>query len=261
VLHNVRVPFREDADWVEANLDIARTLGAIPRSSREEVSFDRADSDRVGSLLAERGHEQGARLVVLHTGSNWQSRTWYHDRWTMLADTVGNRHDATIVFVGAAGESDYVERIRAAMTRPSISLAGVTDIPQLAALCTVADLFVGTDSGPRHIARASGCPHVVVMCSQDDTDRWLGWGSGEVVMRSLPPCSGCYFAHCAHKICMDAMETERVLDWCNTLLGDPGARAAGPRHDRVPFPPRLAPMVARGKTNLRALAHAPGSSA
>ena len=260
-LHNVRIRFRPDANWVDANLDIARTLGAAPRSTREEVVFDTADTERVHGLLREGGHVQGRRVIAVHTGSNWQSRTWYAERWAALLDTLGMRHDATIVLVGSGGEREYIEGVRTGMTRPSISLAGVTDIPQLAALCAMADLFIGTDSGPRHIARASGCPHVVVMCAQDDTDRWLGWGKGEVVLRSLPPCSGCYFAHCAHKVCMDSLEHERVFEWCEALLTDPDARSARARQDRVPTPERLVPLAARGKATLRALAHAPANPA
>jgi ADP-heptose:LPS heptosyltransferase len=256
-LHNVRVPFRPEANWVDANLDIVRTLGGTPRSAQEEVAFDASDTERVRALLGEAGHADGRRLVAVHTGSNWQSRTWYVERWAAACDALGRRHGVTIAFVGSPGEREYVEQVRAAMTTPSISLAGATDIPQLAALFAIADLFIGTDSGPRHIARASGCPHVVVMCAQDDTDRWLGWGRGEVLMRSLPACSGCYYAHCAHKLCMDAIETDRVLARCEEILADPGARTAAARRDRVAIPERLAPLAARGKTALRALAKAP----
>lgn len=260
-LHNVRVPYREDANWVDANLDIVRTLGGEPRSSREEVAFDASDTAKVRALLEERGLGDGRRIVVMHTGANWQSRTWYQERWATLADTLAERHGVTPVFVGSGSESEYVEGIRTRMATSSISLVGATDIPQLAALCSRADLFVGTDSGPRQIARASGCPHVVVMCAQDDTDQWAGWGRGEVVMRSFPPCHGCYFPRCAHKTCMDAIEVARVLGWCESLLGDAHAREAAPRQDRVEIPPRLEPMAARGKAALRALAHAPQSPA
>lgn len=260
-LHNIRVPFREDANWVDANLDIARALGATPRSAAEEVAFDESDRERVRGLLAERGHDGVRPLIVMHTGANWQSRTWYRERWAELADTLGSRHGATIVFVGSGAEAEYIEQIRASMRQSSISLAGVTDIPQLSALCATARLFVGTDSGPRQIARAAGCPHVVVMCAQDDTDRWAGWGNGEVVLRSFPPCHGCYFAHCAHKTCMDALETQRILEWCERLLGEASPRQSPPRQDRVPIPGRLEPMSARGKITLRALAHGPASPA
>lgn len=256
-LHNVRVPFRPDANWVDANLDIVRALGGTPRSAQEEVAFDATDMERVRMLLREAGHDYRRRLVTVHTGSNWQSRTWYVERWAALCDALGSRHQLSIVFVGSPAEREYVEQVRGAMSRPSISLAGATDIPQLAALLSMSDLFIGTDSGPRHIARASGCPHVVLMCAQDDTDRWLGWGRGEVLMRSLPPCRGCYFAHCAHKLCMDAIETERVIARCEEILADPPARQAVARQDRVPVPARLSTLAGRGKTALRALAKAP----
>ncbi|NUO65221.1 MAG: glycosyltransferase family 9 protein [Gemmatimonadaceae bacterium] len=257
LLHNVRIPYRADASWVDANLDIARALGATPASLREEVAFDRSDEERVRAALADAGHAPERKLVVMHTGANWQSRTWYPERWSALADAVADRHEATIVFVGGGGERAYVDAVRAGMTRPSVSLAGVTDIPQLAALCRMSDLFVGTDSGPRHIARASGCAHVVVMSAQDDTDQWAGWGRGEVILRSFPSCSGCYFPRCAHKICMDAIETQRVLGWCERALADARAREAEPRQDRIEMPPRLQGMAARGKAVLRALAQAP----
>jgi ADP-heptose:LPS heptosyltransferase len=260
-LNNLQVPYRDDANWVDANLDIARALGARPGSAREEVAFDDADVASVEELLRAGGHDAAQKVIVVHTGSNWQSRTWYRERWATLLDALGTRYGATIAFVGAGGEREYVERVRSAMRVSSLSLAGVTDIPQLAALCARADLFVGTDSGPRHIARASGCPHVVVMCSQDATDQWLGWGHGEIVMRSLPACSGCYFADCAHKLCMDAIEPRDVLEQCELLLGDPGARSARPRKDQPPIPARLVPLASRGKTELRALAKAPDEMA
>jgi ADP-heptose:LPS heptosyltransferase len=256
-LHTMRLPLREAANWVDANLDIVRALGGEPSSFHEEVAFDAADMAKVRGLLVERGHVDGHPLVVMHTGANWQSRTWYHDRWAALADELSRRYGATTAFVGAAGESTYIESIRALMSSPSISLAGATDIPQLSALCSIANLFVGTDSGPRQIARAAGCAHVVVMCAQDDTDQWAGWGRGEVILRSFPPCHGCYFPHCAHKTCMDAIDMERVLAWCDAALADAQARHTPPRQDHVEIPPRLQPFAARGKRVLRALAHAP----
>jgi heptosyltransferase-2 len=260
-LHNLVVPYREDETWVEANLSIARSLGATPSSAREEVAYEASDRDRVRQLLAERGHGVEQKIVVIHTGTNWQSRTWYDDRWATVADALGRSSGATLVFVGSAAEHEDIERIRATMSEPSVSLAGVTDIPQLAALCAMADLIVGTDSGPRHIARASGCPHVVVMCSQDDTDQWLGWGPGEIVMRSLPACSGCYYAHCSHKLCMDAIEPDAVLTECQRLLAAANARGDAPRHVQPQIPVRLSALASLGKAALRTMAQMPANTA
>jgi ADP-heptose:LPS heptosyltransferase len=260
-LHTCQVPFRPDENWVECNLDLARAFGLVTTGSREEVGFDASDVERLRDQLRSAGHDERRRLIVLHTGSNWQSRTWYTDRWARLADTLREEHAADIIFVGGSSEKVYVEGIRSLMTGPSISLVGATDIPALAALASRLDLFVGTDSGPRHVTGAVGAPHVTLMCAQDDTDRWLGFRPGEVIMRSEPACRGCYFATCAHKVCMDAIELDAVLARCRALMAAPDPRATLPVLDRVALPPRLRPFVAglTGK-ELRALAKVPAAA-
>jgi ADP-heptose:LPS heptosyltransferase len=257
-LHTCQVPFRPDANWVECNLDLARVFGSVTTGSREEVGFDASDTERVGEQLRTAGHDETRRLVALHTGSNWQSRTWYRDRWARLADTVREEFAADIVFIGGASEQPYVEGIRSRMTGPSISLVGATDIPGLAALASRLALFIGTDSGPRHVTGAVGTAHITLMCAQDDTARWLGFRLGEVVMRSEPACKGCYFESCAHKVCMDAIELSLILARCRALLSAPDASIAPPFLDLVELPARLQPFVAgRSRRELRGLAKAP----
>jgi ADP-heptose:LPS heptosyltransferase len=257
-LHNCQVPFRPDVNWVECNLDIARAFGAVTTGSRVEVAFDASDSERVREQLRSAGHDESRRLIAFHTSSNWQSRTWYSDRWPRLADALREEFAADIVFIGGGSERESVDRIRSIMIGPSISLVGSTDIPGLAALASRLDLFVGTDSGPRHVAGAAGAPLLILMSAQDDTDRWWGLRSGEVVLRSEPPCKGCFFSTCAHRVCMDAIELDRVLLRCRALLAAPEPRATAPFLDRVEIPHRLEPFVAgRTREELRALAKGP----
>jgi ADP-heptose:LPS heptosyltransferase len=227
-LHTLQVPFRVDANWVECNLDIARTLGATAISPREEVCFDEDDVSYVERLLAEEGISVDAPLVVIHTGSNWQSRTWYPERWAALADRLNAASGASVIFVGTTQEEPEVIETRRLMHTQSVALIGRTDIPQLAALFQRADLFVGTDSGPRHVAGAVQTPHVVLMSSQDDTDRWLGWRRGETVVRTLPACKGCSIAVCGHKTCMDLIRVGEVAALCEAVLARGGRNLGAP---------------------------------
>lgn len=231
-LHTLQVPFRPDVSWVESNLDVARALGATELEAREELYFDDADRAHVERLLA-RGGAAARPLVVMHTGANWESRTWYPERWAAVGDRLQEEMGASVVFVGTPGERAQVEAVRQRMRRPGLSLVGETDIPQLAALLAAADLFVGTDSGPRHMAGAVGTAHVVVMSSQDDTDYWVGFRERERVLRSLPPCRGCFSAVCSHKTCMDLIRVEQVFAACRELLAL-GAAASASAPARVP---------------------------
>ena len=213
-LYTHQVPFDANANWVDVNLGIVRLLGGDASDPREELPFDGADRAHVDALLADADLAPARPLVAIHPTANWQSRTWYDDRWAALADTLTERWGAHVVFVGTAGERGAIDGIRAAMHAPATSLAGRTDIPQLAALFARSDLFVGCDSGPRQIAGAVGIPHVVLMSAQDDTDRWLKFRKGEVFLRTPVECGGCYLMTCGHKTCMRTIDVDSVAAAC-----------------------------------------------
>jgi ADP-heptose:LPS heptosyltransferase len=107
-------------------------------------------------------------------------------------------------------------------------VAGETDLCQLGALIARADLFVGTDSGPRHVAGAVRCPQVTVMSSLDDPWRWGLDRPSEVILRTDPSCHGCMLSECSHRLCLDLISADRVIAACQELL-TPARRSGMPR--------------------------------
>lgn len=213
------------ASFVECNLLLARELGADAEGVAETFWYAPADDARAASLLATRGIDPERPLVVMHPASNWQSKTWFPDRWAAVADWLAREEGAQVAFVGTAAESAYVDDIRARMETPSVSLAGQTDLPELGAVLARADLFVGTDSGPRHIAGALGRPQVTVMSSLDYAHRWGLRRPNEIVLRTDPECSGCQLSFCGHRRCMDLIDVSRVRGACAELLARTRATA------------------------------------
>lgn len=211
-----RVVVPTDASFVECNLLLARTLGADPSGFAERFYYAPDDARFVDELLAR--HGVGARFAAIHPSSNWQSKTWFPERWAQVADALAEQHGLTVVFVGTTAEAPYVESIRAQMTADSVVLNGATDLPQLGALLDRATLFVGTDSGPRHIAGALGRAQVTVMSSQDYAHRWGLDRPNEIVLRTDPECAGCMLSTCGHRRCMDLIDVRRVLDACGDVL-------------------------------------------
>ena len=53
---------------------------------------------------------------------------------------------------------DHIEAARQALPRPTYSIAGETDLQELAALIRSATLLLTCDTGPLHIATALGAP-------------------------------------------------------------------------------------------------------
>ena len=195
---------------LKANMLLAAALDADATNPVEEFWFDDADREAAAHLVPQQPY------VVIHPGSNWQSKTWYADRWAAVADALA---PLVPVFVGTAAEAPLVEQIGR-----GISLVGKTDLCQLGAVMERAELCITTDSGPRHIAGALGRPLVTVMSSLDQPYRWTFDRPNEIVLRTDPPCAACLLSYCSHRTCMDRLTVDAVLSAC--------ARAR--RHSQLP---------------------------
>ena len=217
VFFSHRFVSRNDRSFLEANLELAAALGAEVDAAQEAFFFSSADDHAADALYATLPDGDGP-VVLIHPASNWQSKTWFPERWAAVADSLVEIEGARIAFVGTKAESPYVEKIRAAMEYESVSYAGKTSLTGLGAVLARCDLFIGTDSGPRHIAGALRRPQVTLMSSLDLPHRWTLSRANETVLRTDPPCNSCQLSMCAHRTCMDLISIERVLEACRERL-------------------------------------------
>lgn len=195
---------------IRANMLLAAAVDADASHPVEEFWFDDGDRAAAARMIPERPY------VVIHAGSNWQSKTWYADRWAAVADGLA---PLVPVFVGTEADAPLIDRIGR-----GLSLAGRTDLCQLGAVMERAELCITTDSGPRHIAGALGRPLVTLMSSLDEPYRWTFDRPNEIVLRTDPPCAGCLLSYCSHRTCMDRLTVDAVLSAC----------AQARRHSQLP---------------------------
>lgn len=223
--------YPSEANFVDCNLQIARALGVRVPSATVECFFDEEDCRAIDALLERLCVPR--RRIAIHAASNWQSKTWFPERWAGVADALVKDYDATVLFVGSRKEQSYIHDIMSKMKAPAFSIAGETSLSQLAALLTRCDLFIGTDSGPRHIAAAVGARQVTVMSSQDRPGRWSFDRQSEIVLRTDPSCSPCLLSYCSHRQCMEAISELEVLESCHALLHDRASSRAASEFARV----------------------------
>jgi ADP-heptose:LPS heptosyltransferase/GT2 family glycosyltransferase/O-antigen/teichoic acid export membrane protein/thymidylate kinase len=120
------------------------------------------DTIAVTHLLAEHNLAGGQRFIVLHPGSDWACQQWLEERWAKLADELIARCGAAIVFTGTASEAGYIERVQQRMEATSLSFAGRTTLPQVAALLARSLLCVCVDVAVFELTQAVGIPAVVL---------------------------------------------------------------------------------------------------
>lgn len=218
-------------------LDRAREICGEPgRFLPLEVARDAEDRARAAEALEGLGIAPGERVVGLHPGCSalrgpgyeeFAKRVWPAARWAELARSLAGRHGSRVALTGG---SDPERALAEAIARDAA--CGAVCVPKLpirafAALLERYAAFVTLDSGPLHIACATGVP-LVGLYGPSEPGRYGPWVADPRrarVLRLGVPCSPCqgYFKACPENQCMRALRVEDVEE---AVLGVLDAAAA-----------------------------------
>ena len=160
-------------------------------------------------------------LVVLHIGAGTRAKRWPSEHWRELLGRIALEFDARVVLVGGAGESRLARDITFGQNWPGVAdWTGQTDVAQLAALAERADVFVGADSGPAHLAAAVGTSAIVLFSGATDPRIWRPIGESVAVLRQPTACTPCHRTSCplAGHPCMSKLLPEEVISRMHRLL-------------------------------------------
>jgi len=118
-------------------------------------------------------------LCVLTPGAGWGAKQWPAERYGALATELRSMGFAVLVSAARADDPAAAAVVAASSTAASAAAAQlrVCDLAQLVALLRRADLAVGGDTGPMHLAAALAVP-VVALFGPTDPARNGPWGPG-----------------------------------------------------------------------------------
>ena len=113
-----------------------------------------------------------------------------------------------------------------------VSLVGKTPLRQLPELLRACALYVGNNSGPKHIAAALGVPTIGIHSGVVDAIEWGPIGKRAVAVRRNMTCSPCYLARledCPRNFaCMRGLEPIAVQEVAEVFLARPVERQLSP---------------------------------
>ncbi|MQA95757.1 MAG: glycosyltransferase family 9 protein [Streptosporangiales bacterium] len=169
-------------------LEIVALAGARAQDLRPRVTLTNADERELTAVL-DGGVPRD--MVVLHPGAADARRRWPAERFAQVGDALAER-GLSVVVTGTEAERPVVERVTAAMRRPAVPLAGRLGLGGLTALLGRARLYVGNDTGPRHLAEAVGCPTAAVYwCGNLMTAGPLGRATDRPLVSWTTHCPDC----------------------------------------------------------------------
>lgn len=154
-------------------MGLARALGIEAQGQMEYYPPD-SERARITQLLVDEiGWLSDAPLVVLHPGGGQNPlqtdlrKRWPVERFALLGNHLIRAHGARVLLVGGEVDRKATKAIAGMMSTSPADLAGRFSLAALGALCEVADLYVGNDTGPTHVAAAVGCPTLAIFGPSD----------------------------------------------------------------------------------------------
>ena len=157
ILYTARVPVA-GRHVVEENLALVEHLGArvgpwqfpLPHSPETDQYID----------------DQLARLdvrdfMIINPGGGWKSKRWAPENYALLLRLLEARFSSQFLLTGSPEESDLISGIlESAGTKQAYNFP--SSVVQFIALARRAQLFLGGDTGPLHLAAAVGTPVVAI---------------------------------------------------------------------------------------------------
>ena len=150
---NERIPDRPGIHVLDAIGSFCEPLGL----KQDSVRWDLPVPAEAFDWARAQWPDDGRRTMLVSPCSSHVLRNWRPDRHAALADHAVDAGWRVVLCGGrSALERETADAILAAMNHPALDLVGKDTLKQLPALLARGDLLVTPDSGPMHIANATG---------------------------------------------------------------------------------------------------------
>lgn len=223
-LHPPKLPNRrfKPISTIDYYLAIASWLGADTTDRNLELTVEPKDEQNICAKLPELLSPKGPVVVLVPGGAFGPSKCWPSDRFASTADWLITNYNATVVVSVASNpaETQIAKQICDASQHKLINLAEIpVNLGELKALFSIADLVIGNDTGPRHIAIALQRKIITLFGPNDPA--WTNTDyENEIQITGDAPCAPCAKPVCkeSQHLCMESITVEMVCDAVGKLL-------------------------------------------
>jgi ADP-heptose:LPS heptosyltransferase len=171
-LYQRPLEYDRNISLIANNLKLAGLLGCEVEHVEPRVFFSQSDAEVARGLVKEVNPEGRPLVTMVTQNSGGQATGWHTDRLVRVI-----RHAAelgfAVVYVGTSSDAAAIEAIRAAAGGIGVSVAGRTNVTELAALLAMSDAMVTLDTGTMHVGRAVKTPMVMLGPSWQRPIEWL----------------------------------------------------------------------------------------
>ena len=207
-------------------LALLNPLGIVGQANVETPSLvvPHQSVSKTLQLLQPLGSES---FVAIFPGASIPEKRWGTDRFRHVAEILTGFGIRTVV---VGGKEDRQQGEEIAGGGVALNLAGLTSLPETAAVIQKSAMLVSGDSGVLHIAVGLGVP-TVSLFGPGRTPKWAPKGEHHIVINKELPCSPCTtfgnMPRCPNNTrCMREITVDEVVNAVTMLLTSVGAMSS-----------------------------------
>jgi heptosyltransferase-3 len=215
--------------FVYRYLSPLEALGVGLRTTVPSIRPLPSETARAIAILDEH-HLRRSAFIAVHAGASFQGRRWQPERFAETINEISRESRLGFMLVGGPDEQQCAEQIAASTISPVVNLVGTMSLETLLAVLAQARLFLGNESGPMHMAAATGTP-VVGLFGMTMPSNWGPLGVPSMTVQPPMPCECiardlCRQTDSNKSCCVWRLDVEPVVNAVREVLSSTEAKAA-----------------------------------
>ncbi|MFV1950851.1 MAG: lipopolysaccharide heptosyltransferase I [Nitrospinota bacterium] len=211
-------PIGKDIHVIDKNLSLLRSLGLNSFRKEFTIQTSPADERYIDDFIRSRNIDPENGLIAVNPGIGFKTKGWGGKNYAELSNRIMDELNKKVMLTWGPGEEGLVSDISNMMHHKPVT-PPLTTLKQATALLRRCEMFIGSDTGPLHIAAAIDIPTVAIF-GPTDPIRNGPYGDNHAVIHKNLSCSGCYKRRCRTMECMKGITVEEVYRAVKEKIGD-----------------------------------------
>lgn len=228
---SIKLTGYEDKHVVEYYNDLLKLIKIEQRYQGIELYLKDEDRQYTENIFREHRVDKSTAVIAIAPGggASWgvqaSLKHWPEEKFALLIDKIIEKYKVTVIILGDLKEKALLSSFKEKVCDRVINLIGKTSLNQLSAVISRAEIFIGNDGGPLHIAAALG-KKTISFFGPVDPKVYGPYPPDEkrhIVLRRTLECSPCYHSFrlnpCQrNRECLERINVDEVIDGVGRLL-------------------------------------------
>lgn len=203
---------RVDIDWrkypdsnvSEHILEIVKPFGIDTKDLSSEISFDEGDLSKAKNFIRELVTNQNPLLIGLHVGAGKSANRWSLKKYCDLIEKLDEEFTCNFYLTGTNVDKEEIDFVVSnSHLKSKLKLFINKQIPQVAALVSLSNLFITNDTGIMHVAGTTKTPQISLF-GPTNPFNWAPCGNNKIFLRKSD--------------LIDDIQVADVFEMCKVLL-------------------------------------------